>query len=496
MSSKKTIEVSGLHLSYNDNVVLDGLDFDLLENEVHVILGQNATGKSSLVKILSGKLPPDSGNVVVNGRQLYKQPSRSNVKGLHVIYQGIYLFPNLTVMENVFFDKQGIFIQNKKHALEEYEKLSGEMDVSIPPDALVSQLSACEKRLVEIMKAYANNPYILILDEVTAFISNNEITKVNKALKKLKKAGSSILYITHKLNDALEIADRISIIYDNRIIKTFPASSETEDSMIKLMTGRSYKERYPKISFPQGGALLSANNITNSVLKGIDFTLHRGEILGITGIGGSGKSMLGRALVGRIPLDDGYVFHEPSGSVITSIAQANKLGVGYLSEEITNNIVPYFNAPKNISLPDLNRISPAFIIESGLEKQLGMLFMNRMHFPQSSTFSPTKYCSGGQQQVIALSKWLFKDCDILIIDEPTQYVDIPSKVGVYNIFNAFVSQNKGMILLTSDLSEACGMCDRTLVLNNGRIVGEFSRKEVNEEKIVESFFTKKSGSNA
>jgi len=483
MEAKTIVEVNDLVLSFSGNTILDGITFSLYPNEIHVLLGQNGTGKSSIVKILAGQLVPDSGTVLIDGVPLNNSTTRANI---HVIYQNISLFPNLTVIENVFFEEPGLF-HFGRYSAESYRKLAAELDIDIDPFSYVSDLSSSEKRLVEFMRAIIRKPRILILDEITAFFSINESDKVKNILRLLKGKGTSILYLTHKLQEALEIADRISVIFDKKIVNSLPAESIEEHSIIQMMTGKSYKERYPKIAFPQGEPLLTVQSLTAAVLNDVNFTLHRGEVLGITGIGGAGKTLLGKALIGALPLKSGYVFHELSGSIINSVQQAIRLGIGYISETPFGNIIPEFNAHMNISLPNLPRISPLFIIRHKLENSLQNRLIKKMHLSRRATDKPSKFCSGGEQQKITLSKWLFNNCDIMIIDEPTLYVDIPSKIEVYNLFNTLASQGKGVILLTSDFSEACGMCDRVLVLKRGQIVCEFSRQEASEAAILNCF---------
>jgi len=483
MSKECALEIKKLSISFFDNTILEDFDFSLRNGEIHALLGQNATGKSTLVKILAGILEPPSGEIVVNGTAFSSLNIKSAKKlGIYAINQSIQLIRNLTAQENVFLQTVGMIYSPRK-TKKKFDALKKELHIEVDGQKEASELSAGEKRLVELMRAYVFNPKILILDEPAAYFSFVESDNMHRIIKMMQAKGTSILYITHKIKDALAISDRISVLFDGRITTTFSPGSCKDTDIITMMTGKSHKNRFPKICHITGSELLSAHNLTSDILKDISFSLHEGEILGITGISGSGKTLLARALVGAYNAD-GEVFYHPGGQIIKSEHAASKCGIGYIAEEASQNNIPMFMARMNITLADLGRMCAHGFIRLDSEKDLENRYFHDMNIRNYADDRDTGQYSGGEQQKISLARQFFKDSNVLIVDEPAKFVDIPSKNDIYNLFNQYVSQKKGIIFLSSDFAEVCGMCDRILVLNYGRIVKEFNYYNVREEDVV------------
>ena len=483
MNPDNVIEVIGLTVALNNSLVLNDFEFSLKKGSFHTLIGQNASGKSTLIKTLMGIISPIAGSIMVNGKDIQTVNTSISTLGMYAMWQDTKLFPNLTIAENAFFcDKSILYSKKKVH--NRFEKLATELELDLDSTKLVSETSAVEKQFIELMRAYVQSPKILLLDEFCAFFTQHEIDKALRIIDRLHSQGTSILYITHDINEILTRSDAISILRDGKIISTFRPGELDNKTILELMSGKKLKDRYPKIPTKTSEAIINIHNLCFNNLKNISFTAYRGEILCITGLGGSGKSSIGRLLCGLDKPDSGYVFSFYSNRRITSHTVAFRSRIGYVSEENRKNLVPCFNSDKNLTLPSLDVLNPNFFIDLKHEEYIGNRYRTKLRYSIKNNRILTKHLSGGEQQKLSLSRNFLNDIDLLIIDEPTANVDIPSKTDVYNMLNFFVAKNKCVIILTSDFSEACGICDRVLVLNDGQIVKELTHDAADERVIL------------
>lgn len=479
------LEVRDMYLAFAGNMVLKGLNLSVKKGEIHAIMGQNATGKSSLVRTLSGQLRMTSGTIMIDD-VVYDHMSLINVERhkIHTINQELNLFENLSVLENIFIRDFDIFLSGSR-LRKRYLELQKELNMpDFDPNARVSRLSIGLRRMVEFIRAYVYNPRLLILDEPDAFLSAVESKQMMKIIRMMQKRGTTVLYVSHKITEAVAVAERVSIIYDGINIKTFESDLLGIESIVDLIAGRSVQMRFPKVSMEVGAPLLSVEGVSAALIQDLSFKLHQKEILGITGISGAGKTHIGRLIVGLQKPDKGRIFFHPSETTICSISDAIEAGIGYISEESEKNFVPYFNASRNITLPKLEKICKGSFVNEEDENIVGSYYAKALNL---RGYMPDKWVcfySGGEKQKMNLAKMLFSDTHVMVMDEPTKYVDIPSKSDIYNMFSSYVARGNGIVLLSSDFSEICGMCDRILVINNGKLVKVIHRKEADEQKIA------------
>lgn len=484
MNKEVLLEVTGIHKRFEDQVVLCGADMNICSGEVHVLLGQNATGKSTLAKIIAGVTAPDEGRVIHGDMDVTGFTKAGMLRrGVYTLYQEIHLFENLTVKENVFFDVMPQYYSASAMRTA-YQKLADRFGLEIDPDAQLKDIGSGEQRIVEILRAYVNDPKVLVLDEPGIYFSKLDNELFFRIINEFRSAGKGILYITHRIDDALTIADRISVMAEGRIVSTLNSKEFETEKLIRLMSGKNYKNRYPKIAAQKGMPVLQCDHVNARGIHDISFTVYEGEILGITGAVGAGKTCIGKVLSGAQRIKSGQILRYNRPVMIRKPADALGMGIGMLSERFEQNLFLNLSPEKNITITSLNNISGRLWMNSRKEKAVGEKYRKALTIHAQNMRNKIHKFNGGDKQKVALARHLFDKLDVFIIDEPTKCVDIPSKVDVYNIFNQLVEKKKSIILLTSDFSEACGMCDRILVVNRGQIVGELSRNDATEEKII------------
>lgn len=484
MNNEVLLKVTGIRKRFEDQVVLCGVDMNICSGEVHVLLGQNATGKSTLAKIIAGVAEPDEGHVFHGDMDVTGFTKAGMLRrGVYTLYQEIHLFENLTVKENVFFDVMPQYYSASAMRTA-YQKLADRFGLEIDPDALLKDIGSGEQRIVEILRAYVNDPKVLVLDEPGIYFSKLDNELFFRIINEFRSAGKGILYITHRIDDALAIADRISVMAEGQIVSMQTSEESKIENLIQLMSGKDYKNRYPKITAAKGMPVLQCDHVNARGIHDISFTVYEGEILGITGAVGAGKTCIGKVLSGAQRIKSGQILRYNRPVMIHKPADALNMGIGMLSERFEQNLFLNLSPEKNITITSLNNISGRFWMNRRKEKAVGEKYRKALTIHAQNMRNAIRNFNGGDKQKIALARHLFDKLDVFIIDEPTKCVDIPSKVDVYNIFNQLVEKKKSIILLTSDFSEACGMCDRILVINRGHIVGELSRNNATEEKII------------
>lgn len=472
-------------------VALDGVDFDLRSGEVHVLLGENGAGKSTLVKIISGAHTKNSGTLLIDGIPLEIQnPGHALKLGIATIYQELNLVPKLTVAENIFLGREpvrkGGWIHTRRMVADARRVLS-RLGVDIAPDATVAELGIAPKQMVEISRAISTDCRILILDEPTSALTWQEIEQLFKTIARLKESGVAIIYISHRIEEIFEIGDRVTVLRDGKVVGTRDTAKIEPQELIRMMVARELKEYYPKRSVEIGEEALCVEHLSRSgVLEEINFLVRKGEILGLTGLMGSGRTELARAIFGVDSIDTGAIYVNGQRCKIDSPRRAIELGLGYMTEDRQlQGLILKLSLGKNISLPDLDRVSKVGFIKTGSERRLAEHFIRELQIKTTGPDQLARDLSGGNQQKVVIGKWLACYADIFILDEPTRGVDVAAKVEIYQLMNSLTADGAAIIVISSELPEVIGMCDRILVMRQGRINGEFEAAEVTQEALLE-----------
>lgn len=468
---------------------LDRVDFQLCQGEVHALLGENGAGKSTMVKILSGSLNKDSGRVIIRGKEVeIGSPSRARALGIGMVYQELSLVSSLSVAENIFLGRwprrrSGAIDWKRLYAMArtELEKLGLDVD----PRTRVGLLSVAEQQLVEIAKVVSQNVYILLLDEPTSALSDRERERLFNLIRSLKTDGMSIIYISHRLAEVLEIADRITVLRDGRKVGTVSVGEAPEDRLVTMMVGRSLSEQFPRTTTPVGQPVLQVKNVSVSgVLRDLNFEIRRGEIVGIFGLMGSGRTTLARALFGLERVESGEVYVDGARARIGSPMDAIRLGIGYLTEDRRQGLVPCMPIPPNVTLSSLRDFSRFSFLKRRLEEETAEQFVKDLRIRTPSLKQKVARLSGGNQQKVVLSKWMCRKAKLIIFDEPTRGIDVAAKAEVFQLMNGLAQQGIGVLMVSSELPELLGMCDRILVMRGGRFVAEFQASCATQEQLL------------
>lgn len=483
--------MTGIAKRYPGVVALDGVDLEVRRGEVHILLGENGAGKSTLMKILAGAVQRDAGTITLDGHECeLATPRAAQTAGVSIIYQEFNLVPHLTVAENIFLGREpraaipGMIGRSRMQA--EAERLLRELEVNIDPTVIVAHLGVAEQQMVEVAKALSFDAKILVMDEPTSALSDTEITQLFKVVRALRARGVAIIYISHRMEELFLIGDRVTIMRDGRYIATREIRATTMDELVSLMVGRDLTEHFPKKAVPPGEELLRVEHLSrHGVLHDISLTLRRGEVVGLAGLMGSGRTELARAIFGADPIDTGRVTVKGREVVIRSPRQAVNLGLGLLTEDRKQQgLVLCLDIRANTCLASVDRFSTAGIVDGGRESAAAQKLSTELRVKTPGLYQRVVNLSGGNQQKVVLAKWLCCEADILIFDEPTRGIDVGSKVEIYELINRLAAEGKAILMVSSELPEILGMSDRILVMNRGRIAGAFTAAEATQEKIL------------
>ncbi|HHY46640.1 MAG TPA: sugar ABC transporter ATP-binding protein [Firmicutes bacterium] len=481
----------GITKSFPGVRALDNVSFDARRGEIHALLGENGAGKSTLVKILSGSLAKDAGRIFLDGTQVeVNSPTRARNLGIGMVYQELSLIPTLSVAENICLGRWprrrfGRVDWGATYAVAraELEKLG--LDVNLK--ARVGSLSVAEQQLVEIAKVTSQNVRILLLDEPTSALSDNERERLFRLVKGLRDKGITIIYISHRLAEVMEIADRITILRDGKKVGTFHAGNIGHDELVSMMIGRSMKDQFPAIDTPGGEPVLQVEGITvQGLLHDISFCVGRGEIVGIFGLMGSGRTTLARVLFGLQRAERGAIMVDGVKVDVTSPGDAIRAGIGYLTEDRRQGLVPFMAIPPNVTLSSLRSISSYFVLDRKREDRLAQRFIEDLRIRTPSLRQKVSRLSGGNQQKVVLSKWLCSKSKILVFDEPTRGIDVGAKAEVFQLMARLAREGIAIVMLSSELPELLGMCNRILVMRKGRIVAQFEACRTTQEELLKS----------
>ncbi|HGX9134879.1 TPA: sugar ABC transporter ATP-binding protein [Escherichia coli] len=475
-------------------LALNDVQFTLRRGEVHALLGENGAGKSTLMKILSGVYQPDEGEIIFEDKPVsFSDPLSAQNVGITIIHQEFNLFPELTVEENIFIGRE--FCKKNRWRLDEKQQRQATIEIlqklnlAIKPDTLVADLTVAQQQMVEIAKAISVNARILIMDEPTAALTETEIESLFRVTQLLKEQGTGIVYISHRLEELALIADRATVMRDGQYISTVDYECVKISDLIAMMVGRDLGNIYPRReALQQRIPVLEVNGLTRKgVLNDINFTLYRGEILGFAGLMGAGRTELARAIFGADSIDSGTLKLNGKETVIKDISDAIQQGISYLTEDRKKEgLALNLSVERNIMLGNYPEYSDRFgNIDSRRCQQTSEEQVKALRIKTPNLEQAALNLSGGNQQKIIIARWVCKDTDILIFDEPTRGIDVGAKLEIYELMNRLVAKGKSIIMISSELPEVLGMCDRILVMRSGRITGELSAKEATQEKIMQ-----------
>ena len=485
------LEMRGVSKAFPGVRALDRVDLAVRRGQVHCLIGENGAGKSTLIKILAGAYSRDEGEILIRGQRVGNlNPHAAQELGISVIYQELELVPHLTVAENILLGRApkslpGGFISWKK-MFDAARSSLDDLGVDIDPRARVGDLGIAQQQMIEIAKALSRNAEVIVMDEPTSALTDQEIPQLFNAIRRVKAQNRSVIYISHRLQELFEIGDVATVLRDGQLIGTVPVRTTPLDQLITMMVGRELGEKFPKQKVEIGEEILRVDHLSRQdVLHDISFTLHKGEILGIAGLVGSGRTETVRAIFGADPIDGGEIYVEGRKARIKSPTDAIQAGIGFLTEDRKRQgLILIQSVEDNIVLASLLRFSPNTFIRRQDARSAATQLVGNLDIKTPSLFQPVKYLSGGNQQKVVVAKWLCSRSRILIFDEPTRGIDVGAKVEVYQLMNELVRQGVGIIMISSELPEILGMSDRILVMREGRIAGEFNREEATQEKLL------------
>jgi len=484
------LEMRGIGKSFPGVRALDGVDFDVRAGEVHVLLGENGAGKSTLMKILSGACASDSGEIRLAGQPVdLSGPQSARALGISTIYQEFNLVPYLSAGLNLFLGREpsrawGILSRRdlETRAGEAFDRLG----IHVDPAARIESLSVAPQQMVEVARALAFDARILIMDEPTSALTAAEIRTLFGLIRSLRARGVGIVYISHRMEEIFEIGDRVTVLRDGRLVATRAVAATTVSELIRLMADRELDDHFPRRRVPPGETVLELCRVgTRGKLADVSFSLRRGEILGVAGLLGSGRSSLARVLFGAEPITAGSVKIRGQPARIASPAAAIRLGLGYLAEDRQQQgLILSLSVRQNIVLPNADLAYPGGVRHAGREAQIVATQIERLRIRTPHAEQPVVLLSGGNQQKVVLAKWLVRQAAILIIDEPTRGIDVAAKVDIYELMNRLTDQGAAILMISSDLPEVLGMSDRILVMHCGRVVGEFDPRQASQATLV------------
>lgn len=495
--SLPVLQVEGLDKSYPGVHALDHVDLDLYEMEIHGLLGENGAGKSTFMKILNGSVIKDGGRIFIHGQEVnIANPHYAQQLGIGMTYQELSLIPNLTVAENIFlgrWPRRRLFkAVNWRQIFTRSKEVLEKLGVSINIKEQVNNLGMGERQLTEIAKVISMNMKILLLDEPTSALSDEERERLFSMMKALKETGISIIYVSHRLSEVPLICDRVTVLRDGKKIDTLPVDQADEETLIRMMVGRDVGEKFLKDETQEGKEVLRVKDLTiNGRLHHLELTLHQGEVLGIFGLMGAGRTEFAHALFGIDKIDKGKIFINGRRVDISSPKDAIEAGLGYLTEDKLDGLLMQMTIPPNITLPSLRRFCKFGFLKHDDERETAKGYIEDLGIHTPRVDQKVEFLSGGNQQKVALAKWLCSQSKILILDEPTRGIDVGAKIEVYRLINELSKDGTGIILLSSELPEVLNMSDRILVMSDGSFVAEYKGGEASQEDLLRSAVAKK-----
>ncbi len=467
---------------------LDEVSLTFRKGEVHAIAGENGAGKSTFIKIITGAIQPTKGSIIFDGKEIRdNSPAFSMRMGITAIYQEFNLFSSLSVAENIFYGRypvnKGVIDYHKMY--EQTDMLMGRLGVSIPGTALVKDLSVGFQQIVEIAKAVYGDAKLIIMDEPSAPLTEKEVGSLMQIIRTLKADGITIIYISHRLEEIFEVCDRVSVFRDGRYISTSDVKETDTDQLIRLMVNRELGNQYPEKDYQKGAKVLEVSGLNTDILKDISFEAYEGEILGLAGLVGAGRTEIARAIFGADKISSGKIYLKGEELHVKQPMDAIRAGIGLIPEDRKRHgIFLKDSVRRNITFARLKSICRGGFLNTKPEKEAAEKFVELLGIKTPTYEQLVGNLSGGNQQKVVLAKWLFSDSRVLIFDEPTRGIDVGAKQEIYRLMVDLVKQGKTVIMISSDLPEMIGMADRIIVLHEGRISGMIEKSEYSQEKIM------------
>lgn len=492
--SPTLVSMEGIDKAFPGVQALDGCRFELLAGEVHALVGENGAGKSTLMKVLTGVYRKDAGRIVYQGQEVdIPNPRAAWEMGIGIIHQELNLIPHLTVAQNIFIGREPRrrprFLLDEKELNERAQRLLESVKLDVDPRARVADLTIAKQQLVEIAKALSYNSQVLIMDEPTSALSDAEIQELFRIIRELKAKGVGIVYISHRMDEIKQICDRVTVMRDGRTIGTVNAQEVSVDQIVSMMVGREiYATAQPAPNEGASEVVLEVRSLSRGrAFQDVSFSLRKGEILGFAGLMGAGRTEVARAVFGADPIDSGEIYVNGKRVEIKSPADAVRLGIGYLPEDRKRHgLMLDLDVEANTIVATLQRYAAALgWVQKSKARREVQAYVEQLGVKTPGLEQRVRYLSGGNQQKVVLAKWLAKNCDILIFDEPTRGIDVGAKGEIYKLLNDLtVRQGKSVIMISSELPEILRMSHRIIVMCEGRITGELVAHEATEEAIM------------
>jgi rhamnose transport system ATP-binding protein len=489
IAGRPLLSVVDVSKSFGSTHALRGVSLDLVAGEVHALVGENGAGKSTLIKAMTGLYRPDAGRLLIDGEEVdLRGPADAQAAGIACIYQEPLVFPDLTVSENIFMgETDGSRVVHWRGLHERAGEMLRQLEVDIDPRTPASQLTVAGQQAVEIAKAMSRRVRVLIMDEPTAALSAHEVRRLFRQVRSLAASGVAILFVSHRLDEVFELADRITVLRDGQHIATKPVAEVTEVSLIRDMVGRELTDFFRRVAHEPGGVALSVTGLSREgAFEDVTFDVRAGEVLGFAGLVGSGRTEVAEAVFGVHPADSGTIRRDGEVVEIRSPRDALGRGIAYVSEDRRRlGLSLPQSVAANITLPGLHRfLSRWRLIDRTAERRAADVYRQRLRIVSPSLLTPVGQLSGGNQQKVMLAKWLEMKPSVLIFDEPTRGVDVGAKADVHELIGELARAGVAVILISSDLPEVLAMSDRVLVMREGRQMGIFAGSELEQERIM------------
>jgi ribose transport system ATP-binding protein len=481
------VRLQGISKRFPGVVAVDEVDLDIYPGEVHVVAGENGAGKSTLMKLLAQVERPSSGVISINGQPVrYQGPRAAQTLGIAMVYQEFALAPHLTVAQNMFLGREPgkLGLINRVSEIQQARELLRRVGLTVDPQRLVATLSVAEQQLVEIAKALAIDARLVIMDEPTAVLTSEEIEDLFATIDQLTSRGIAILYISHRLDEIFRIADRITVMRDGKVVATLPRSEIDEQKLIRLMVGRDLRNLYPKPAVAIGEVVLRVQHLSRpGILHDCSFEVRAGEILGCAGLIGAGRTELARAVFGADPISGGRIWLDGKQLRVKTPTMAIDAGIGYLTEDRKGNgLAMNLGIDQNITLAHLPVM--AGILDLKQERRIALRSRDDLRIRTPSIKQQVQMLSGGNQQKVVVARWLQTKSRVLFFDEPSRGIDVGAKAEMFDLIGHLAQEGRAIVMISSYLPELLNMCDRILVMREGKIVGTLDREQFSEERVL------------
>jgi rhamnose transport system ATP-binding protein len=486
------LKLTGVSKSFAGVQALKGVSFDLRAGEVHALVGENGAGKSTLIKVITGAHSPDEGTLEICGQVIERNdPVKARALGVAAIYQQPALFPDLTVAENIALGLEppgGWRVIRWRERRDRARRLLDRIGAAIDPETEICRLTMPEQQLVEIARALGAEAKVLIMDEPSASLTDTEVENLFRVARELKSHGVGIIYISHRLEELPKVADRVTALRDGSLVGTRSMGEVDRGALIRMMVGRELSSVFPKIDVPKGEVVLDVKGLNCRALgvRDVSFQVREGEMLGLAGLIGAGRTELARVLFGLTPADSGSIVLDGEPVTIRSPDEAIEMGIAYLPEDRRRHgVILEMSVSVNETLATLRSISNLGMLDFRKEREVATELSRRLGVKAASIETPVGHLSGGNQQKVALARWLNADPSVLILDEPTQGVDVGAKAEIHRLMGELAAKGLAIVMISSELPEILGMSDRIAVMHGGTIVGTLDRDGATQEAILE-----------